>query len=68
MAIGAAVQKGSFAHIYDPKGHHLGTVAVSAKSPEGLVGFTSTTVSVRKGARIFTYDKKGRHIACFNAT
>ncbi len=61
MAIGVAVQKGCTVHIYDPKGNHLGSVSVSGKQPDGLVGFTTATVSVRKGCAIHTYDERGNH-------
>jgi hypothetical protein len=59
MAIAAAVQNGSFVHIYDERGRRLGTAGVSNGT---LVGFTGSTVSVRNGSFIHTYDEKGRHV------
>lgn len=60
MAIGNAVQKGSSVYIYDEKGRQIGVVSAGGKPPDGLVGFTSSTVSVRKGSSIYIYNEKGR--------
>jgi hypothetical protein len=59
MAIGSAVQRGSWVYVYDEKGRQLTTVAAG----EGLQGFTGSSVSVRRGAWIYTFDEKGRQIA-----
>ena len=55
MAIGTAVQKGMSVCIYDERGRQLGSVFVGGKPPDGLVGFTGSTVSVRKRSSVCTY-------------
>jgi len=68
MAIGSAVQKGSSVYIYDERGSQIGVVgAGSGRPPDGLVGFTGTTVSVRKGSSIYMYDEKGRQTGSTSA-
>ena len=60
MAIGNAVQRGSFVYVYDEKGRQLCTVSAGSGPDDGLKGYTSSTVNVRRGAFIYTYDEKGR--------
>lgn len=60
MAITLAVVKGSFVYVYDGN-KQLYTLAIS-KNDE-LVGYTSSTVSVKRGSFIHTYDEKGRQIS-----
>ena len=68
MAIGNAVQKGSWVYIYDEKGRQTGCVgAGSPGKGDGLTGYTSSTVNVRKGSWIYSYDVKGRQTACVGA-
>jgi len=59
MAIGSAVQRGSFVYVYDEKGRQLATVPAG----EGMQGYTGSTVSVRRGAFVYTYDERGRQIS-----
>ena len=59
MAIGSAVQRGSFVYVYDEKGRQLASVPAG----EGLQGYTGSTVSVRRGAFIHTYDERGRQVS-----
>ncbi len=59
MAIGSAVQRGSFVYVYDEKGQQLATVPAG----EGMQGYTGSTVSVRRGAFVYTYDERGRQIS-----
>jgi hypothetical protein len=56
--IGSVVQRGDMAHVYDEKGRTLVTL-----QSEGVVGYTSTTVSVKRGPYVFTHDSRGRHIS-----
>ena len=51
--IGSAQQKGSTIYVYDESGRILCT-----KSGE-LVGFTSSTFTVRQSHTLYTYDEKG---------
>jgi len=60
MAIGNAVQRGSFVYIYDEKGRQIGSVSAGSGKDDGLTGYTSSTVNVRRGSFIYTYDEKGR--------
>jgi hypothetical protein len=59
MAIGTAVQRGSFVYIYDEKGRQIATVPAG----EGLQGYTGSSVSVKRGSFVYTYDERGRQIA-----
>jgi hypothetical protein len=60
MAIGNAVQRGTYVYVYDEKGHQLCAIATGGAPQDGLTGYTSSTVNVRRGSYIFTYDEKGR--------
>ena len=63
MAIGTAVQRGSFVYVYDEKGRQLATVSAG----DGLQGYTGTIVSVRRGGFIHTYDERGRQVSTTSA-
>lgn len=60
MAIGNAVQRGSFVYIYDEKGRQIGSVPAGSGKDDGLKGYTSSTVNVRRGSFIYTHDERGR--------
>jgi len=60
MAIGNAVQRGSFVYVYDEKGRQLCSISAGSGPDDGLKGYTSGTVNVRRGSFIYTYDEKGR--------
>lgn len=47
--------KGNWYWIYDEKGKKVGQVTVG----DGLVGFTSETVSVKHGRQIWIFDENG---------
>lgn len=59
MAIGSAVQRGSFVYVYDEKGRQLATVLAG----DGMQGYTGSAVSVKRGAFIHTYDERGRQVS-----
>lgn len=67
MTIGTAVQKGSTVYIYDERGRQISAVSAGGKPPDGLTGYTGSSVSVRKGSTIYTYDEKGRQIGAVSA-
>jgi hypothetical protein len=67
MAIGNAVRKGSFIHIYDEKGHQIAVMSAGSGPRDGLQGYTSSTVNVRRGNFIYTHDSHGRQISCTSA-
>jgi hypothetical protein len=68
MAIGNAVQRGSYIFIYDEKGSQTGSVPVGGKPEDGLKGYTSSTVNVRHGGYIFSYNETGSQISSTPAT
>jgi len=43
-------------YIYDEKGRQIGSVTAG----DGLQGYTSGSVSVKRGSMIYIYDEKGR--------
>ncbi len=53
--IGSAVQYGSSVKVYDETGSYLFSLQGE------LVGFTSTTVSIKKGNYVKVYDETGRY-------
>lgn len=57
--IGSAIQRGSTVYVYNEKGNVLTTISSSSKPGEGLMGFTSSTVSVRRGSTVYTYNERG---------
>jgi hypothetical protein len=54
--IGLAKQQGTSIYVYDTKGNFLFN-----KSGE-LLGFTSSTVSVKTGSSVYVYDSKGNFL------
>ena len=62
MAIGNAVQRGGWVHVYDEKGKKLTAIDAGNRKDDGLKGYTSTTVNIRRGNWIYTYDEKGRKL------
>ena len=67
MAIGNAVQRGSFVYVYDEKGKQLFTKSAGRGKDDGLKGYTGTTVNIRVGSFIYTYDEKGRQTSTTSA-
>jgi len=59
MAISNAVINASSVWIYDEKGRRI----TSIPAYDGLVGFTSSTVSIRNASSIWTYNEKGKRIS-----
>jgi hypothetical protein len=57
MAIGSAVQPGSLVYVYDEKGHRLTSLLAGQGPKDGLQGYTSWTVSVRRNSLIHTTTK-----------
>lgn len=63
MAVGSAVQKGSTIFIYDEQGRQTGAIFMGVtKPPDGLLGYTGSSVSVRSGPTIFIYNERGQQI------
>ncbi len=63
MAIGNAVQRGSFVYVYDEKGRQMFTAPVGTGKDDGLKGYTGSTVNIRRGNFIYTYNEKGQQTA-----
>ena len=59
MAIGSAIERGSLICVYDQHGHTLFSKARGSGPKDGLLGFTSSTVTVRFGSIIYTYGERG---------
>jgi hypothetical protein len=59
MSIANAVQKGALVFVYDERGRTLYSKSVGSQPGSGLLGFTSSTVSIRNGTLVFTYNEKG---------
>lgn len=58
--IGTAVQRGEFVQVYTPEG--LLVCSIPAGHPQrgdGLVGFTSSTVSVKRDGIVYVYNSSG---------
>jgi hypothetical protein len=64
MAIGNAVQRGSYVCIYDERGQEIASVSAGGSGPkDGLKGYTSSTVNVQQGSFIITYNERGAEIS-----
>src|SRR6266446_5865868 len=63
MAIGNAVQRGAFIFIYDEKGFKTATVPAGTGGEDGLKGYTSSTVDVRRGAFVYSHEEADQTIS-----
>ena len=52
MAIGSAIERGSFILVYDEHGITLFSKAKGSGAKDGLLGFTGSTVTARSGSTI----------------
>jgi hypothetical protein len=62
VAIGSAIERGSLIQVFDEHGRTLFSKAKGSGAKDGLLGFTSSTVTVRFGLVIHTYDEHGMTI------
>jgi len=60
--IGSAIERGSLICVYDEHGSTLFSKARGNGPDDGLLGFSSSTVTARYGSVIYTYDEKGMTI------
>ena len=60
MAIGSAIQKGTSVSIFDENGKPLAIIHCGNGPEDGLVGYTSTTITLRRGSTLQICDEKGR--------
>ncbi|WP_104749211.1 hypothetical protein [Helicobacter cynogastricus] len=61
MAIATAIIKNNFLEVRDEKGKQL-FIKSASTSDAAVLGFTTTSVTLRKAGMIYTYDEKGRQI------
>jgi hypothetical protein len=59
MAIGSALERGSYIFVYDEDGHVLFSKSKGSGPKDGLLGFTGSTVTARFGSIIYTYGEDG---------
>ncbi len=57
--IGSALERGSLIQVFDEHGTTLFSKARGSGPRDGLLGFTSSTVTVRFGSVIYAYDEHG---------
>jgi hypothetical protein len=62
MAIGSAVQRESLVYVYDEKGRRLTSLLAGKGPKEGLQGYTSGAISVRRGVDLYLR-RKGRRLS-----
>lgn len=67
MAIANAVTRGNMIYVYDEKNRQLCCIPRGIGPDDGLKGYTSSTVSVRRGAYIYNFDQIGRQIGAVPA-
>jgi hypothetical protein len=60
--IGNVVQKDSLIYIYDEKGRRIAQLMRGSGPDDGLKGYTSTTVNVKRGTCIYMYNEKGQQV------
>jgi hypothetical protein len=65
--IAIAVQHGPIVRVYDEKGIPLASISSSDRPNEGLLGFTSNTVTIKRNGVITVYNEKGVPINSFSA-
>ncbi len=59
MAIANVTVSAGQAHIFDEKGHKLKILGLAGGE---LVGFTSTTISIKRSGKIWLYNEKGSQV------
>lgn len=59
MAIASAVEKNGNVYIYNEKGGVIAAVHAGTGPNDGLKGYTSSTVSIRRGFYVYIYNDKG---------
>lgn len=63
MTIETAVQKNAYIQIYDEHGRILGSIPTNCG--DMLMGFTGSSVSVRKGDFICVYNEQGARVSSY---
>ena len=65
MTIETAVQKNAYIQIYGEHGRILGSIPT--ESGDMLMGFTGSSVTVKKGSFICVYNEQGARISSYPA-
>lgn len=66
-AIATAIERMGVVYVYADNGRQLYAVPSGNAPSDGLIGFTSTTVSVRRGAVVYVFDVQGRQASFYAA-
>ncbi|MEO6269662.1 MAG: hypothetical protein ABIP08_05100 [Lautropia sp.] len=59
MSISTAVERHHIVFVYDDQGRNTAQIFAGSCPGDGLKGFTSSTVTVRKLGRIFVHNERG---------
>lgn len=59
MAISAAVPRDGLIYVFDAKGKVTVRIPLGRDKTDGLVGFTPSTVTIRRGGLILVYGEDG---------
>jgi hypothetical protein len=62
MAIGSAIERGSLIQVFNEHGRTLFSKARGSGPKDGLLGFTTSTVTARYGSIVYTCDEHGMTI------
>ena len=62
MAIGSALQRGTYVYVKDERGRDLCQIPAGNGPKDGLVGYTGSTISIRRGNNVYTYNERGRNL------
>ena len=62
MAIGSAIERGSLIQVFNEHGRTLFSKARGSGPKDGLLGFTTSTVTARSGSIVYTCDEHGMTI------
>lgn len=57
-----AIERGKTVAVMNETGRQILSLSTGFESKDGLLGFTSKTVSIRRGKAVFVYDESGRII------
>lgn len=67
MPIANAIQRGSVVYVYNEKNQQIFAQHAGNGPDDGLMGYTSHSVSIRRGRVIYTYNEKGSQTGAHHA-
>ncbi len=59
MAIGSVQQRGEFVYVFDQQGRRLFTLSAGNEPNDGLLGYTSSSITIRRGYFIYVHNADG---------